>query len=137
MASNKKSLVLLRGIPGSGKTTLAEILNENGKYPVFSIDQYFTDATGNYKFDHLKNHVAYEECRKNTEQEMKKATEKIFVDNTFTLDWEMEPYFILAKENEYKIFVVTVENYHGSMNIHKIPDEQIRKMADKYKVRLV
>ena len=30
------SLTLLRGLPGSGKTTLAKELSENGKYPGFS-----------------------------------------------------------------------------------------------------
>jgi predicted AAA+ superfamily ATPase len=36
-----KALILLRGLPGAGKSTLAKLLSENGKYPVFSIDDYF------------------------------------------------------------------------------------------------
>jgi uridine kinase len=134
---NIKSLILLRGLPGSGKSTLAEVLSENGKYPVFSIDQYFTDENGRYVFNHLENHLAYETCEKNTLSAMKKNAEKIFLDNTFTLDWEMEPYFKMAKENDYKVFVMTVENYHGKNNIHGIPEEQMKKMAEKYKVRLM
>lgn len=134
--NQNKSLILLRGLPGSGKSTLAEFLSEDGKYPVYSVDQFFTNENGKYTFDHQKNHIAYEECRKNTLSAIQKSTEKIFVDNTFTIDWEMEPYFKMAQENSYRIFVVTVENYHGKANIHEIPEEQISKMADKYKIRL-
>ncbi len=38
-----KNLVLLRGLPGSGKSTLATLLSENGKYPIYSIVDYFTN----------------------------------------------------------------------------------------------
>jgi predicted kinase len=136
MDRNFRSIILIRGVPGSGKSTLGAVLSESGKYPVFSVDDFFTDANGNYKFDHLKNHLAYEQCRMNTERSMKDGIKKIFVDNTFTMDWEMDPYIKLASTYSYELFVITVENYHGSKNIHEIPEEQIEKMKSKYKVRL-
>jgi len=132
-----KTLLLLRGLPGSGKSTLAESLSEKGKYPVFSVDSYFTDvATGEYKFEFDKNHIAYKQCLDKTAEAMKNEEAKIIVDNTFTMDWEMEPYFKLASEFKYMLHVVTVENYHGSKNIHGISEEQLQKMAGKYKVKL-
>jgi predicted kinase len=131
------SLILLRGLPGSGKTTLANSLSEEGKYPIHSIDSYFTDnKTGEYNFAFDKNHLAYKQCEEQTEQSIKQGYQKIFIDNTFTLEWEMEPYFKLASQYNYNIFVVTVENRHGSKNTHHISDEQIQKMAVKYKVVL-
>ncbi len=132
-----KSLILLRGLPGSGKSTLATVLSENGKYPVFSIDSYFTDAAGNYVFEFDKNHIAYKHCEDQTRSSMQAACEKIFVDNTLTLAWEMEPYFKMAAEFNYRVFVLTVENRHGSKNNHHISEEQIQKMAAKYKVQLM
>lgn len=132
-----RSLVILRGLPGSGKTTLAKVLSENGKYPVYSIDDFFTAADGVYKFEFEKNHLAYKQCEENTRKAMEQEIPKIFLDNTFTLEWEIEPYFKLAKEFNYNIFVTTVENRHHGKNIHEISDEQIRKMADKYKVVLL
>lgn len=126
----------MRGLPGSGKSTLAALLSENGKYPVLSIDSFFTNEKGEYNFDHTQNHLAYKKCEEDTLQNMKKSSEKIFVDNTFTLDWEIEPYFKMASENGYNVFVVTVENYHNNTNKHAISQEQIEKMAAKYKVKL-
>lgn len=135
---NRNSIILLRGLPGSGKSTLANILGENGKYPVFSIDDYFTDeVTGEYKFDFTKNHLAYKQCEEMAETALKNNVGKIFVDNTFTIEWEMEPYFRLASKYEYTIFVITVENRHGGENSHQISQEQLEKMADKYKVQLL
>ncbi len=135
--NTEKSLILLRGLPGAGKTTLAHLLSEN-KYPVFSIDDYFTDPkSGEYKFDFAQNHLAYKQCEANTEGAMVNCVSKIFIHNTFTLDWEIEPYFKLAQKYSYTVFVATVENWHNSKNDHGISEEQVKKMAEKYKVKLV
>lgn len=133
---SQKSLILLRGLPGSGKTTLANLLSESKKYPVFSVDDYFTDPKGNYHFKFEENHLAYKRCEENTRKSMIANTEKIFIHNTFTIDWELETYFKLAEEFNYQIHVLTVENYHGTKNVHDVSEEQIKKMAEKYKVRL-
>ena len=133
---NERALILLRGLPGSGKSTLAKVLSEHGKYPVLSIDNYFTNSKGEYHFEFHKNYLAYKNCEDETRKSLENNFEKVFVDNTFTLDWEIEPYIKLASEFNYELHIVTVENYHGNKNIHHIGDEQIEKMAAKYKVKL-
>ncbi len=131
-----KSLIILRGLPGSGKTELAQLLSESGLYPVFGIDDYFTDDLGVYTFRFEDNFKAYEFCRSRTEEAMKTGAEKIFLDNVFSLEWEMEPYFKLASEYQYRVHVLTVENRHQSINHHSVSAEQIQRMAEKYKVVL-
>jgi len=130
------ALILLRGLPGSGKTTLAKLLSENGKYPVLSIDSYFENEKGEYHFSFEDNHKAYKTCEEQTDAALKQNTPKVFVDNTFTLAWEIEPYFKMANKYNYQVHVITVENYHGSQNIHGVSAEQLTKMAEKYKVKL-
>jgi len=131
------SLIILRGLPGSGKSTLAKLISEGGKYPVYCIDDYFTTSTGEYSFEFDKNHLAYKACAANVQKAMQKKTSKIILDNVFSMEWEMEPYFKLAAENKYSVHVATVENRHGGKNIHAINDEQIKKMAEKFKVKLI
>lgn len=131
-------LILVRGLPGSGKTSLAKVLSEDGKYPVYSVDDYFTDPeTGNYTFIYSENHKAYKQCELNCREQMKTGRLKIFIDNTFTLEWELEPYFKLASEFNYRVFVITVEHRHEGKNSHQITDDQLKKMAEKYKVVLL
>jgi len=134
--SRQSSLILLRGLPGSGKSTLAEVLSENGRYPFFSVDDYFTDENGSYSFVFSENHLAYKQCEKMVEQAMSNNSKKIIVHNTFTMEWEIEPYFKMASEHQYRVFVLTVENRHGSKNIHEIPEEHIQKMREKYPIVL-
>lgn len=130
-------LILLRGLPGAGKTTLAKALCENGKWPVFSVDDYFIHPeTGEYRFEFDKNHLAYKDCTFKTEEAMKKGVDKIFIDNTFTQEWEIEPYTVLAKTFGYQMHVMTVENRHGGNNSHGVSHEQMEKMASKYRVKL-
>lgn len=131
-----KHLFLLRGLPGCGKSTVAHLIADDNKNPVFSVDDYFTGPSGHYEFKYNENHKAYEMCEKNVLKAMTEGREKIFVHNTFTHLWEMEPYFKMASEAKYKVHVMTIENYHGSDNIHGISPEQIRKMAEKYPIKL-
>src|SRR5690606_7350467 len=106
-------------------------------WPVFSVDDFFTNnETGDYQFDFRKNHLAYETCRTNTEGALKKGTARVFVHNCFALEWELEPYLELAKKYKYRVFVLTVENRHGSKSTHGISDAQMAKMSAKFKPKL-
>jgi predicted kinase len=135
--ASAKTLILLRGLPGSGKSTFAAILSEDGKYPVYCIDDYFTDPkTGTYTFDFANNFKAYRDCEERTEKSMQSQKKKIIVENVFSLEWEMEPYFQLAKTYAYQVHVMTMENRHGGENIHGIDREKTQRIADKFKVKL-
>lgn len=134
----QNSLILLRGLPGAGKSALAYVLSEKNTYPIFSVDDFFTDErTGEYVFNFSDNHLAYKQCEELSRDAMKQNIAKVFVHNTFTMDWELEPYLKLASKFNYALFVVTVENYHGTQNTHGVSEEQLQKMAEKYKVKLL
>ncbi len=133
-----KNLILLRGLPGAGKSSLANVLSESEKYPVFAIDHYFTNKiTGEYVFNFAENYLAYQQCENLCKEALKQGITKVFIDNTFTLGWELTPYFKLAAEFDYMLYVITVEKYHDNKNVHDISQEQLEKMAEKYKVKLL
>lgn len=129
-------LIIVRGLPGSGKSLICALLSEIGKYPVFSVDDYFTDEQGLYSFVHTENHKAYAHCAQRCLEAMQTGKPKIFLDNVFSMDWEMQPYFDMAESQSYRVHVLTAENRHGSNNVHGVTDEQLEKMAAKFKVKL-
>ena len=134
----EKMLYLVRGLPGSGKSTFAKTLG--GIH--IEADQYFVDVEGNYNFDGSKIKLAHEYCRTQTEAWMKTDGDqvnvnKIVVSNTFTQEWEMEPYFELAKKYGYKVFSIIVENRHEGINVHGVPEEKIEQMKNRFKIKLL
>ena len=48
----------------------------------------------------------------------------------------MNPYYNLATKYGYKIFSIIVENRHGGINIHNVPDEIIDKMKNRFEISL-
>lgn len=135
-----KKLYIVRGVPGSGKSTLA--LNLVGHdFLVCEADKYFM-FDGEYKFDASKLKDAHESCRNLVETYMKDSLvndqfyREIAVSNTFTQEWEMQPYFDLAKKYGYMVFSIIVENRHGGSNQHNVPAEAIQRMKDRFNVKL-
>jgi hypothetical protein len=66
----------------------------------------------------------------------KRESCSIIVSNTFTQEWEMEPYFELAEKYGYDVFSIIVENRHGGKNIHDCPEEKVQIMRDRFEVQL-
>lgn len=126
-----KILYIVRGIPGSGKSTFAKTLG--GIH--FETDEFFM-VDGKYEFDGSKIKLAHNWCMIETQKAMVDNKPKIVVSNTFTQEWEMDTYFKLAKENGYKVFSLIVENRHGGKNQHMVPEDKIEQMINRFEVKL-
>jgi len=131
-----KTLIMLRGVPGCGKTTFGKLL---GGIQV-EADQYFT-IDGEYKFDITQLSKAHQYCKSQVEAWMSTNssqinTDKIVISNTSTNEWELEPYYKLAEKYGYAVFSVVVENRHGNAeetNQHGVPKEILDKMEKNLK----
>jgi predicted kinase len=133
-------LFLVRGLPGSGKTSFAtHIWNE---YAVCEADQYFYDKEGNYNFDPSKIKDAHAWCKNKVETMMgdhqlnEQYYPEIAVSNTFTQEWEMKDYFDLANKYGYKVVSLIVENRHGGKNVHGVPEDKLEIMKNRFEIKL-
>ena len=127
-----KNLILLRGLPGAGKSTLANAIG--GVH--FEADMYFEDENGNYNFDGSKIRDAHAWCQNKVRLSMESGVEKIVVSNTFTQEWEMEHYNTLAEVNGYMVHSVICENRHDGKNAHGVPDDKLAQMKARFEVKL-
>lgn len=131
----KNHLILVRGVSGAGKSTFAELFGKEAF--IISADMYFEDVTtGKYEFDPSRLKHAHEFCQRGAEVGMREEA-LVVVANTFTQEWEMEPYYALAKKYGYRVFSVIVENRHGGTSVHDVPAESVKKQAQRFEVKLV
>ena len=125
-----KTLILVRGLPGAGKSTFAKTLG--GIH--IEADHYFM-KDGEYKFDASKLKQAHECCRTSTEGWMVEGY-NIVVSNTFTQEWEMETYYELAKRYDYQVHSLIVENRHDGVNEHGVPADKLEQMKNRFEIKL-
>lgn len=123
-------LILVRGVPGSGKTTYARKLAEYFNC-ILEADYYFERIDGVYDFNPklLKN--AHEWCYNETVWALKNYPEDdVVVANTFTRIWEMQKYIDLAKANNIPFKVVRCTGTF--QNVHGVPDAKVKEMLARF-----
>ena len=124
---------ILRGLPGSGKTTQAKSLLGQ----VFSTDDYFI-VDGEYKFQPKGIAKAHEWNQARVEKAILEGTD-IVVDNTNCSLWEMKPYVKMAVESNLDIRFHTPKTSWAfnvqecaKRNTHGVPEAAIQGMLDRW-----
>lgn len=129
------TLYLIRGVPGSGKSTIAYTMCFAGIVAnVFEADQYFYN-NGEYEFDPTKISLAHRDCQQKTRNALF-ANFSVAVSNTSTTEREVEIYAKIAEECGAKFVSIIVENRHGGTNIHNVPEEKVQQMRNRFSVKL-
>lgn len=122
-------MVIIRGIPGTGKSTLARKYVALG-YKHYEADMFF-EQTGEYKFDPARIGDAHAWCRANVRSAMKRGRD-VVVSNTFTRKWEYEDYIKLAQLFDYVVDIITLTKEYGS--IHDVPAATVDKMRARFEI---
>lgn len=142
----EKTLYIVRGISGTGKTTTAHQLSS----VVFEADLFFGK---DYNFDASKLGQAHSWCAGVTETSMRYGVPTIAVANTFTTWKEIRPYAKLATAHGYGVHVIIPDTPMTQMikkdkqngqlspetikvlmekNTHKLPEEVYHRQALKW-----
>lgn len=116
-------LVLIRGLPGSGKSTMAREMVADG-FTHFEADMFFM-VDGAYAYDASRIRDAHAWCQRMTRQALKEGR-RVVVSNTFTRLQEMEPYRGMSEK------IRVVEARGRWQNTHGVPEEMVRRMAQRW-----
>ncbi|TPX49297.1 hypothetical protein SeLEV6574_g01550 [Synchytrium endobioticum] len=139
-----KSLIILRGAPGSGKSHLANSILAHFPYTIIlSSDDYFYTSAGYYNFNPKELGQAHEwnqqRCRDHLSPSPSPSL--IVIDNTHMQLWEAKPYVqdamiygfhVLALEPNTEWWKSRNVQEMTSKNVHGVPYESIKRMIDRY-----
>ncbi|MBQ6154762.1 AAA family ATPase [bacterium] len=129
----RKVLFIVRGVPGSGKTTFcqnklipqcreslgANVINREA-------DDYFVGPDGVYRWDPTKLAEAHAACQQHVREDLQRDGVAI-VSNTSVRLEHLEPYFEMARQLEADVIVIRLE--HRFANVHGVPEQAVDRMA--------
>lgn len=128
-------LYLIRGLPGSGKSTFAETLADGIHAQHFEHDAYLYTDEGEYVWTEGRMAWAYRQCLRDTEAAMTQGL-PVVVSNVFPTSKSLKNYRKLAEKYGYQVTYVVVENRRGGQNIHDVPEEALKGMREAFQVSL-
>jgi len=142
----KNTLYLIRGIPGCGKSTLAtELKDAFDNHPtrhnklgavICCADDYFITKSGEYKFDPKQIGFAHNYCTDKARMSMFDGVPNVIVSNTSTTEKEVNTYTKMATKYNYKVVSLIVENRHGGINKHNVPEDTLDRMTERFTTKL-
>jgi len=125
-------LTLIRGIPGSGKTTLANTILLQDKNPcvICEADDFFMFGNS-YKFNNTKLGDAHKWCQAKVAFFLFRGND-VIVSNTSINMKDINTYYKIANSYSAEFEIVNCEG--GYKNTHKVPEEVIESMTKRFKV---
>lgn len=122
-----KAIVLVRGLPGSGKTTFAK-KHETPWRKCVEADQWF-DTHNGYRFERGNLTPAHQWSVTEAERLVRLGTD-IMVSNTFTLAAECAPYYTIGQKYDIPVVLQTMDTQYES--IHGIPENIFEMMKERF-----
>ncbi len=141
-----RKLLIIRGVPGSGKTTFAKFLKQQAEWGGqffdsvyhYEADNYFIRGSGEYVFNPAELPKAHAWCQGAVRKALStQYTAMVIVSNTFSQMWELEPYLQIAKETDTEVTILTVETLLSDQelaerNVHSCPVEAIARIRNRW-----
>jgi predicted kinase len=137
-----KTFIILRGLPGAGKTTLIQYLEKQytQQASVCSADHFWYGSNPhtpeNYKFDITKLSQAHGSCKSAVTKALNGRKPLIIIDNTNIRIREYKDYIKMAVDKDYELLshAITGMSAEDSMKLtlHGVPLDTCKKMLQAF-----
>lgn len=114
-------LILIRGLPGSGKSTMAKMF---AGFEHCETDEWFM-RDGEYCFAPMQLAEAHQWCQEKVLDALRGGAD-VVVSNTFVKRWEMQPYINMAEDLGVELKILTATG--DFQNTHGVPAEVLERM---------
>ena len=137
-----RELVIMRGLPGSGKSTTVKRLIENQpSFVVCSADHFFTGSDGVYRFDPTLLREAHAQCLNAAVTAMLGGVALVVIDNTNIKKQYFSVYLEQAEKHKYAVKMCQPDTPWAfdpqecfKRNKHGVPLEVIQRMAGEWEI---
>jgi hypothetical protein len=143
-----KTLLIVRGLPGSGKSTFVNMMYSLLGYGPLEepdgvqepIHEAFTNCCADHymgsDFDPSRLKECHTKCQEKAQAAMSVGCNLVVVSNTSTQEWEMNPYLEWAELYGYRVHSIIMENRHNGTSIHGVPEDKLEVMKQRFEVSL-
>ncbi|XP_045611248.2 2',3'-cyclic-nucleotide 3'-phosphodiesterase isoform X1 [Procambarus clarkii] len=138
-AEKSKVMIILKGLPGSGKSHIARRIQKVfSDCVVCSADSYFMND-GVYKFDRDRLKDAHRSCQEKACDAAQRGSHVIVIDNTNVKTWESKYYLDLTKKYNYTPLILEAQTPWAmdpkelaQKNSHGVPEEVLVQKVKDY-----
>ena len=120
-------LYLIRGVPGSGKSTYAEeVFVKKHGFVHLENDQYLFDKDGKYVWTPERAKVAMQQCYNDAAKALAEGKD-VVVTNVFMTLKSTKKYFLLAKKHNAEFKIFRKDKNYG--NVHNVPKKTLERFS--------
>lgn len=125
----EKQLILMQGVPGSGKSSIATIIANHINAKVVSNNDYMV-KNNKYCFEPARLNECIEKCQDAAERYAEEGW-NLIIDNVNAEPFTVDYYFDLAERHNYRVMVIRTSRSSNECfreNIHNVPPQSIINM---------
>lgn len=124
-----QTMTIIRGLPGSGKSTIARRLAQETNAVHLEADMFFETKSGKYEIDRTLMNEAHQWCKKWCDLHLANGR-SIIVANTFVQKWELLDYLYIALKHGVNVDVFKAKGNFS--NVHGVPPETVERMRSQW-----
>lgn len=138
--NNQPTLYIVRGLPGSGKSTFVESLFSAdlivGYYEA-DMWMYDYDEVGGYVYNWHPSKLpnAHNECQESVENCLRQGF-SVAVSNVSSTEKEVQVYTDMAQKYNARVVSLIIENRHGGKNSHGVADVHLDRIRQRFSFKL-